>query len=197
MESKDDAQSAPKPKGVIRQIASLARCIEKAREAEGGMKADFIALKRLNPNADALTYQEMAALTRAFERSDMPYENFGFLSFKRWGFIAHGIALTGHSELKRKQDDAKGKLGRQLSEAGVSEPRIRRLLNARGPAFFQILSRVLRMMQNKSVAANWTELGVLVLRQGTDDPRRKEREERARIKIVSDFTQAESQKKKS
>ena len=56
------------------QAQALARFIEAGRQGEGALKADHVALKRLNPDAESLTVQQIAALTRALQRAKVDCE---------------------------------------------------------------------------------------------------------------------------
>ncbi|WP_321799397.1 type I-E CRISPR-associated protein Cse2/CasB [Caballeronia sp. J97] len=170
------------------QAQALARFIEAGRLGEGALKADYVALKRLNPEAEALTVQQIAALTRALHRAKVNCEQLSVERWKRWAVIVNGIAMTGHHATKEDEAGADARFGSQLRRAGVSDARIARLFNARGDAFFPLLQRVLRLMESRKIKPNWAELGTFVLNENADDPIGKRRAERLRLKFVREFT---------
>lgn len=171
------------------QIGAITGFIKAGKENEGSLKADCVALARLDPNAQTLTVQQIAALTRALQRAKVECDRFSLKQWRRWGLIAHGIALSVHCS----PDEAAPRLGQQLQLAGVSEARVTRLLNARGEALFQNLPRVVRLMVSRNVAPNWIELGTFILHEGAVDSKRKRIAERTRIAIVRDYARARLQ----
>jgi CRISPR system Cascade subunit CasB len=168
--------AVPQPKVSLRyQVSAIDKFLKDAKEGIKASKSDYIALKRLDPSADRLTVAQIAALTNLAQRAMFDLDRLKLDHWRRWAFIAHGIALSGH-------DAGEGKyLGRQLHDAGVSEARVTRLLDARGDAFVQTLPRLLRLMASKNVAPNWAELGRLVLNEDQDDA------EKTRLKVARDF----------
>jgi CRISPR system Cascade subunit CasB len=144
---------------LFHRLAAIAGFLDDARERTKASKRDYVAIKRFDPNALSLTTAQIAALTHVAKRAKLDYERWTSDEWLRWAFIAYGIALAGHD----KGDD-KG-VGRRMADAGVSEARLTRLLDARGKAFFQILPRVLRLMSSRNVKPNWLELAVLVLNE--------------------------------
>jgi CRISPR system Cascade subunit CasB len=171
----------PKPKVSLNfQIRSLAKFISEARVSEGKSKRDYVALKRLDPGAQSLTVEEIAALTHASHRAMLDCDKWSPDQWRKWAFIAHGIALSGHNSGKDQF------LGRQMHEAGVSEARVTRLLDARGDAFIQTLPRLLRLLASRDVAPNWAELAQLVLREDQDDA------EKTRLRVANNFFSAKA-----
>ncbi|SAK77526.1 CRISPR-associated protein Cse2 (CRISPR_cse2) [Caballeronia catudaia] len=168
------------------QIGAMTGFIKAGKDGEGSVKADYVALARLDPNAQTLTVQQIAALTRALQRAKVDCDYFSPMRWRRWGLIAHGIALAVHSPA----DESRQRLGEQLHRAGVSEPRVTRLLNARGEALFQNLPRILRLMASRGVAPNWVEFGTLILNEGAANPLGKRIAEKTRIAIVRDYARA-------
>ena len=168
-------------------ISRLARIITKASRFTGdehGLdNGERAALARLDPDGELRPHQ-IAALSRALIYADLhpDTENWKPETWQRWALIAHGMALAGH--------DASQRLGRQLSDAGVSEPRVTKMLTARGEAFRQLLPRLLRLIASKGVAPNWNELGGLILNQEHDE----EKAEDIRFKIAGRFFSAEAKK---
>ncbi|SAK61239.1 CRISPR-associated protein Cse2 (CRISPR_cse2) [Caballeronia pedi] len=172
------------------QAQALAHFIEAGKQGEGALKADHVALKRLNPDAESLTVQQIAALTRALRRAKVDCEQLSVEGWKRWAVIVNGIALTGHHISKKGEEKANGRFGFQLRRAGVSDARVNRLFNARGDAFFPLLQRVLRLMQSRKVEPNWAELGTFVLNEGAEHARGERWAEASRIRFVQDYTNA-------
>ena len=146
-------------------FGALAAYIQRAGSGERA------ALTRLQP--EALQPHQLAALARALLAAGLSPEQWHADTWPRWALIAHGIALAGH--------DGKQKLGKQLAQAGVSEPRVTKLLTSRGDAFKQILPRVLRLLASKGVAPNWRELGELVLTESSTELQAKAEEIRLQI----------------
>ena len=156
-------------------ISRLARIIAQAPRFTGDPhrlnKGEHTALKRMNP--DTLRPHQIAALMRALNFAEIEPS---VETWPRWALIAHGMALAGH-------DPSNKRLGQHLSEAGVSESRVTKLLTSRGDAFRQLLPRLLRLLASKNVAPNWRELGGLVLNQDRDDEK-EEKAESIRLKIA-------------
>lgn len=168
-------------------ISRLARIIAQASrfsgDAHGLDNGERAALARLDPDGELRPHQ-LAALSRALIYADLEPETWKAETWRRWALIAHGIALAGH--------DAGLSFGQQLSQAGVSESRVTKLLTARGDAFRQLLPRLLRLIASKGVAPNWHELGGLILNQERDE----EKAEDIRLKIAGRFFSAEAKKPK-
>jgi CRISPR system Cascade subunit CasB len=125
---------------------------------------------------DALQAHQLAALAQALLHAGLNPERWRPETWPRWALIAHGMALAGH---------APGRLGEQLAQAGVAESRVTKLLTSRGPAFTQLLPRVLRLLASKGVAPNWRELGELVLFEG--DATRQAEAEALRLRIAGPY----------
>lgn len=145
-----------------------------AEQASVGERA---ALARLQP--DALRPHQISALARSLLAIGMEPDQWKPETWPRWALIAHGIALAGH--------DGAHRLGAQLAKAGVSEPRVTKLLTSRGPAFAQSLPRILRLLASKSVQPNWRELGTLVLTQEHADPKKRAAAEATRLAIAGAY----------
>lgn len=168
-------------------ISRLARIIAQASrfsgDAHGLDNGERAALARLDPDGELRPHQ-IAALSRALIYAELEPDKWKAETWRRWALIAHGIALAGH--------DAGLSLGQQLSQAGVSESRVTKLLTARGDVFRQLLPRLLRLIASKGVAPNWHELGGLILNQERDE----EKAEDIRLKIAGRFFSAEAKKPK-
>lgn len=169
-------------------LGRLARTISKAARFEGdpsGLdEGERAALARLDPDAEPRPHQ-IAALTRALLRAGLEPAHWRPSTWRRWGLIAHGMALAGH--------DPKHSLGWQLHQAKVAESRVTKLLTARGDAFRQLLPRLLRLMASQEVAPNWYQLGGLILSQDRDEVAA----EQLRLRIASAYYSAERQRSES
>lgn len=179
-----DENAAPRQES---PILKLARIITQAArfqgDAHGLENGERAALARLDPEAELRPHQ-VAALSRALIYADLTPENWLPETWRRWALIAHGMALAGHDHSRR--------LGQQLSEAGVSESRVTKLLTARGDAFRQLVPRMLRLMASKEMAPNWFEFGDLILNQDRDE----KAAEKIRLRIAGSFFSAETKKPK-
>jgi len=164
-------------------ISRLARIIVQASrfagDAYGLDNGERAALARLDPEG-ALRPHQIAALSRALIYAELEPDTWKPDTWRRWALIAHGMALAEH--------DASLSLGQQLSQAGVSESRVTKLLTARGDAFRQLLPPLLRLLASKSTAPNWQELGGLILSQERDEGKAEE----IRLKIAGRFFSAEA-----
>ena len=165
---------------LARIIAQASRFVGDAHGLDNGERA---ALARLDPDGELRPHQ-IAALSRALIYAGLEPDTWKAETWRRWALIAHGMALAGH--------DASLSLGQQLSQAGVSESRVTKLLTARGDAFRQLLPRLLRLIASKGIAPNWHELGGLILNQNSDE----EKAEDIRLKIAGRFFSAEAKKPK-
>ena len=168
-------------------ISRLARLIGRSARFEndthGLDNGERAALARLDPDSDLRPHQ-IAALSRALIYAELAPENWSPDTWQRWALIAHGMALAGH--------DGSRSLGMQLSEAGVSESRVTKLLTARDDAFRQLLPRLLRLIASKEKSPNWHELGGLILNEG----RNEEDAEAIRLRIAGRYFSAEAKKPK-
>lgn len=168
-------------------ISRLARLIGRSARFEndthGLDNGERAALARLDPDSDLRPHQ-IAALARALIYAELTPENWNPDTWQRWALIAHGMALAGH--------DGSRSLGTQLSEAGVSESRVTKLLTARDDAFRQLLPRLLRLVASKEKSPNWHELGGLILNEG----RNEEDAEAIRLRIAGRYFSAEAKKPK-
>ena len=142
---------------------------------------DRAALARLSPGA--MRPHEVAALSRALLSAGLQPETWRPETWARWALLAHGIALAGH--------DSKGRLGKQLAQAGVAESRVTKLLTSRGDAFRQGLPRLLRLLASKGVSPNWFELQEMVLLD-EPAPEVQERAEARRLRVAGEFFSAQA-----
>lgn len=153
-------------------IGKLAAFIDRA---DPGTRA---ALARLDP--DALRPHQIAALSRALIDTGLSPDRWQPSTWKRWALIAHGITLAGHG---------KGSLGKQFAEAGVSEPRVTKLLVSRDDAFLQIVPRLLRLLASKQVKPNWYTLSELIQKNDSQG-KAQEEAEALRLRIAGDYFSA-------
>lgn len=144
--------------------------------ADPGTRA---ALARLDP--EALRPHQIAALAQALIAAGLSPDSWQAATWKRWALIAHGMALAGHG---------KGSLGRQLAEAGVSEPRVTKLLVSREDAFLQIVPRLLRLLASKQVAPNWYDLSELILHNDAQEATRQAEVEALRLRMAGQYFSA-------
>jgi CRISPR system Cascade subunit CasB len=144
--------------------------------ADPGTRA---ALARLDP--EALRPHQIAALAQALIAACLSPDSWQAANWKRWALIAHGMALAGHS---------KGSLGRQLAEAGVSEPRVTKLLVSREDAFLQIVPRLLRLLASQQVAPNWYALSELILHNDAQEATRQAEVEALRLRVAGQYFSA-------
>ncbi|WP_144636433.1 type I-E CRISPR-associated protein Cse2/CasB [Bordetella genomosp. 13] len=157
-------------------IRSLARHVAQMKAGPHN-RGEYAALARLDP--DAPRPHQLAALTRALIAAGLnPGGNWRPETWRRWSYIAHGMALAGHKE---------GRLGTQLAEAELAESRVTRLLVARGEALFQLLPRVLRLLASKSVQPNWHELGPLIGASDADSQDSRMTHDSSRRRIAGDY----------
>ncbi len=161
-------------------IGSLARIVGRAQrfpgDAYGLGTGERAALARLDPDGRLQPHQ-IAALTRALLFAGLKPERWRQDTWRNWTLIAHGMALAGH--------DGARALGKQLSDAGIAESRVTRMLTARGDAFRQLLPRLLRLLASKETAPNWYELGGLILAEQNE-----ERAEDIRMRIAGYYFSA-------
>lgn len=162
-------------------IGALAHIVGQAQRFPGDAYAlgtgERAALTRLDPDAEELQPHQIAALARALLFAGLEPERWRPATWRNWALIAHGMALAGH--------EGGRPLGTQLSDAGVAESRVTRLLTSRGDAFRQMLPRLLRLLASKEVAPNWYELGSLILTEQDE-----ERAESFRMKIAGRYFSA-------
>lgn len=160
-------------------LYELAQHIDWLRDRNRG---EFATLARLDPRS--LQPHQIAALASALVKVGLEPEHWKQENWQNWAHIARGIALAKHSG---------GELGEQLARAGVSELRVTKLLTARGDAFLQGLSPLLRLLASKEVAPNWKQLGYLVLFGSSDEADKRERAEDIRFRIAGNYFTAKAQ----
>ncbi len=143
------------------------------------------ALKRMVP--DGPSSGAYAAAVRLLLNADADAEVKNDARLKRWTLLIHAMALMsgpGHAPHGWRDEHA---AGRVMFESGYSEDRLRRLLEARGKTFDDLLSRMARFLAAKRVVINWRDLAPLVL-DGEDS----ERAEQTRLNLMRQFLTREA-----
>jgi len=142
------------------------------------------ALKRMDP--DQPSSGAYAAAVRLLLNADADAEVKNDARLKCWTLLIHAKALMsgpGHAPHGWRDEHA---AGRVMFESGYSEDRLRRLLEARGKTFDDLLSRMARFLAAKRAVVNWGDLAPLVL-----DPEGSERAEQARLNLMRQFVTQE------
>jgi len=144
------------------------------------------ALKRMAP--DEPSPGALAAAMRLLLEAGAGREICDDARLKRWVLLIHGMALTsGPGRAPHGWADGNA-AGRVMFQAGYSEDRLRRLLEARRSTFDGLMSRMARFMASKNAVINWGDLAPLVL-----DPPESDWAENARLNLVRQFLGAEAQ----
>jgi CRISPR system Cascade subunit CasB len=100
---------------------------------------------------------------------------------KRWALVLHGMALMSgpgtnpHNPSKRP--------GGAFADAKLSDQRFTRLLNARGPAFRDLIPRLARFVAGQGQSFDWEPLARLILYEG----RNEQVAEDIRLRIAAQF----------
>ena len=158
-------------------------------------RGDLAGLRRMDPDApDAAVFWRLMAEQKLLGR--------GPQSESKWALILHGIALMtptgGGDGDRRSAHDGSIAVGQALflgdlpnrGESGYySEPRLGRLLTARGPMLRTLLARMFRMLAAAGVSFNWSEMAQLILNDGYDE----ETAEEGRRRIARAYYRAERQ----
>lgn len=133
-------------------------------------------LRRLNPR-DLST--GAVALYEVLSRAgvDVPVDS---PALPRWAVLTQCLAVVGG----RHRADVP--VGRALTEANVSEARLKQLLEADAPLLLDLLPRLARRFAAAGVAADWRSLAELALSLDIDSPRAEE----ARLRIARSYVAA-------
>jgi CRISPR system Cascade subunit CasB len=162
-------------------IASMAGQLGADHYATG----ERAALKRMDP--DRPSSGAYAAAVRLLLNADADAEVKNDARLKRWTPLIHAMALMsgpGHAPHGWRDEHA---AGRVMFDSGYSEDRLRRLLEARGKTFDDLLSRMARFLAAKRAVINWTDLAPLVL-----DTEESECAEKARLNLMRQFLTREA-----
>jgi len=146
-------------------------------------------LKRMDP--DDPSPGAYAAAVRLLLNAGADAEVKNDARLERWVRLLHGMALTsgpGHAPHGWRDEHAAGGV---MFDSGYSEDRLRRLLEARGKTFDDLLSRMARFLAAKQGTVNWGDLAPLVL-----DPEDSERAEQARLNLMRQFLMREARQER-
>jgi CRISPR system Cascade subunit CasB len=146
---------------------------------------DRAALKRMAP--DDPSPGAYAAAVRLLLNAGADAEVKNDARLERWVRLLHGMALMsgpGHAPHGWRDEHA---AGRVMFESGYSEDRLRRLLEARGKTFDELLSRMARFLAAKRAVIDWGDLAPLVL-----DGEESDRAEKARLNLMRQFLTQEA-----
>jgi CRISPR system Cascade subunit CasB len=138
------------------------------------------ALKRMDP--DAPTPGAYAAAVRLLLNAGADAEVRTDTRLKRWTLLIHAMALISGPDHYPNGGGEENAAGRVMFDHGYSEDRLRRLLEARGKTFDDLLSRMARFLAAKRAIINWGDLAPLVL-----DGEESERAEQARLNLMRQF----------
>ncbi len=168
-------------------IGAIAWEIEAAQDRSRGGSlgpGDVAELRRLRPEG---------ALGPAFWRIVQKHlEPAGLLSGERsnlqqedlWVVILSGMARTPSLH------NPGSPLGKSLAEAGVSELRLLRLLQARGDSLFKQVATLAGLLASKGQSFNWVELARLVLHQDSPDWTYRDDARKLRRKVARNYYQS-------
>jgi len=148
------------------------------------------ALKRMDP--DDPSPGAYAAAVRLLLNAGADAEVKNDARLERWVRLLHGMALMsgpGHAPHGWRDEHA---TGRVMFESGYSEDRLRRLLEARGKTFDDLLSRMTRFLATRRAVIDWCDLAPLVL-----DGEESERAEQARLNLMRQFVTQEARQSSS
>lgn len=138
--------------------------------AEGFPRGDLAELRRMN-----LDTPDAAAFWRLMAWEDL----LGCPATERkWALVLHGLALmtrtAGNDAMSRSAHDWNVPIGEALfygddrvkETAFYSEPRLNRLLTARGPMLRTLLARLFRMLGAKGCTFDWYQMAQMILCEG-------------------------------
>jgi len=143
------------------------------------------ALKRMDP--DHPSPGAYAAAVRLLLTADADAEFKNDARLKRWTLLIHAMALMSGPDRAPHGWAEHHAAGGVMFDSGYSEARLRRLLEARGKTFDDLLSRMARFLAAKQATVNWGDLAPLVL-----DPEDSERAEQARLNLMRQFLTRET-----
>ena len=166
-------------------------------------RGDLAELRRMKPEApDAAAFWRLLSSAGLLDLEMRPEVE------RKWGLILHGIALMTPTS----GDDANSgsprpsahnptvPVGLALFQGGdpnrsrafYSEPRLNRLLTARGPMLHTLLARTFRMLGTNQ-PFNWRQMARLILDEGYGE----ESAEQARRRIARAYYQAKRRSKQA
>lgn len=141
------------------------------------------ALRRFNPLTDGRhsLFETQKVLLDA--GIDLPADSKGQ---QRWALIVHCLAIVRGAHHDHRDT------GSKLADLGLSEARLRQLIEADGPLLCDLLPTLARRLAAASVTLNWWPLAELALT--LDDEAGRARSQRARLQIVQGFLRATAAK---
>lgn len=148
---------------------------------------DRAALRRLDPENPS--YGGLAVVLRVMRNAGAKIDGIGDDHLARWVLLVHAMSLMSAPD---RSPHAKGDSGGVLHEAGYSEARLMRLLEARGTTRDGLLIRLARFLAAKNLRIDWTGLARLVL-----DDEDGEGAERTRLALARGYYAAEARENKS
>lgn len=143
------------------------------------------ALKRMDP--DRPSPGAYAAAVRLLLNAGADAEVKNDARLERWVRLLHAMALMsgpGHVPHGWREENA---AGRVMFDSGYSDDRLRRLLEARGKTFDELLSRMARFLAAKRAVIDWGDFASLVL-----DGQESDSAERARLNLMRQFLTREA-----
>lgn len=156
------------PQVVEPSLSSYVGRIARIIDSEGFSTGHRAALRRMNPTqAPPLQFY-------AFALRNLP-ENWEWYEAD-WMTLVACVALISPNGHRPDRG-----LGKALAEAGYSEARLERLLDAEGTTRRTLLMRAARFLAAKSSAANWTDGAQLLLVRNEEQRRRLHR------RVAQDF----------
>ena len=165
-------EAPPKAESLAELVGRLAWTL--ANQSPPG---DLAALRRVKPgDPSCLAFWKLAAAhLEASLPAGGPHRD---ETENRWGVILSAMAeLAGLHQPRRP-------LGRALAEADYAEPRLERLLRARGEALSDCVRTMAHFLRSKAAGANQSDLAWLVLSDGRSD------EDTVRRRIARDYYSA-------
>ncbi len=180
MPTPNDVTSRPHETEVARDpLRSIANQLSSPR-VDMGLLA---ALRRFNPLTDgrhSLFETQKVLLNAGIDLSADSQ------SQQRWALIVHCLAIVRGAHHGQRDTGAK------LAGLGLSEGRLRQLIEADGPLLCDLLPTLARRLAAASVTLNWWPLAELALTLDDEDGRA--RSQRARLQIVQGFLRATATK---
>ena len=134
---------------------------------------ELAALRRMNPKTPATA---SVALYTLLERAGVDVRS-ASPELPRWALVTHCLALVRGAHRPRAP------LGAALHAAGVSESRLKQLLEADSDVLFDLLPRLARRFAAQGLATDWSALVELALTADFDE----NRADAARLRIARSF----------
>lgn len=142
-------------------------------------RGELAALRRMDPDAPGST----PAFLKLLARHHPTVLGAAPDHLRRWALVLHGMALMAPDHHRTGEP-----VGSALFAAGYAEPRLARLLGARGAQFRALVPRLCRHLKSKDRKLDWRELAELVLTEERDE----ERAERCRLAVARAYYRREA-----